>query len=120
MLLFYNLFVIGNSIRSTPIKKPNYRDKIDDFPRDIQAIKQLDDLLYQLAVRIRNKLINNLFLPLSGIFIFQLTIDVQIMPGEFDPADRTLPQQAFHKCLFPKVNINTFSTLNIFNILKTI
>ena len=32
------------------MKKPNYRDKIDDFPRDIQAIKQLDDLLFQLAV----------------------------------------------------------------------
>lgn len=39
------------------MKKPNYRDKIDDFPRDIQAIKQLDDILLQLAVRI-----NNLFL----------------------------------------------------------
>jgi hypothetical protein len=36
------------------MKKPNYRDKIDDFPRDIQAIKQLDDLLLQLAVRIFN------------------------------------------------------------------
>lgn len=36
------------------MKKPNYRDKIDDFPRDIQAIKQLDDLLLQLAVRILN------------------------------------------------------------------
>jgi len=34
------------------MKKPNYRDKIDDFPRDIQAIKQLDDILLQLAVRI--------------------------------------------------------------------
>lgn len=45
-------FVIGNSIRSSPMKKPNYRDKIDDFPRDIQALKQLDDLLHQLAVRI--------------------------------------------------------------------
>lgn len=33
------------------MKKPNYRDKVDDFPRDIQAIKQLDDLLLQLAVR---------------------------------------------------------------------
>jgi len=34
------------------MKKPNYRDKIDDFPRDIQAIKQLDDILLQLAVSI--------------------------------------------------------------------
>lgn len=33
------------------MKKPNYRDKVDDFPKDIQAIKQLDDLLLQLAVR---------------------------------------------------------------------
>lgn len=34
------------------MKKPNYRDKIDDFPRDIQSIKHLDDLLFQLAVSI--------------------------------------------------------------------
>lgn len=34
------------------MKKPNYRDKIDDFPRDIQAIQQLDQILSQLAVRI--------------------------------------------------------------------
>ncbi|VVC35969.1 Hypothetical protein CINCED_3A012978 [Cinara cedri] len=74
--------IAGNSIRSIPMKKPNYRDKIDDFPRDIQAIKQLDDILLQLAS----------------------TVDVQIMPGEFDPTDRTLPQQAFHKCLFPKAS----------------
>jgi len=74
------VLIAGNSIRSIPMKKPNYRDKIDDFPRDIQAIKQLDDILLQLAS----------------------SVDVQIMPGEFDPTDRTLPQQAFHKCLFPK------------------
>ncbi|XP_025405480.1 DNA polymerase delta subunit 2 [Sipha flava] len=76
------VIIAGNSIRSTAMKKPNYRDKIDDFPRDIQAIKQLDDLLLQLAS----------------------IVDVQIMPGEFDPTDRTLPQQAFHKCLFPKAS----------------
>lgn len=46
------MFCIGNSVRSSPMKKPNYRDKIDDFPRDIQAIKQLDDFLLQLAVSI--------------------------------------------------------------------
>ncbi|XP_050433902.1 DNA polymerase delta subunit 2 [Adelges cooleyi] len=76
------VLIAGNSIRSTPMKKPNYRDKIDDFPKDIQAIKQLDDILLQLAS----------------------SVDVQIMPGEFDPSDRTLPQQAFHKCLFPKTS----------------
>ncbi|XP_060854060.1 DNA polymerase delta subunit 2 [Rhopalosiphum padi] len=76
------VLIAGNSIRSTPMKKPNYRDKIDDFPRDIQAIKQLDDILLQLAS----------------------TVDVQIMPGEFDPTDRTLPQQAFHRYLFPKAS----------------
>lgn len=43
------------------MKKPNYRDKIDDFPRDIQAIKQLDDLLLQLAVRISCLCISMIF-----------------------------------------------------------
>ncbi|XP_050545286.1 DNA polymerase delta subunit 2 [Daktulosphaira vitifoliae] len=76
------VLIAGNSIRNTPMKKPNYRDKIDDFPKDIQAIKQLDEILQQLAS----------------------TVDVQIMPGEYDPTDRILPQQAFHKCLFPKTS----------------
>lgn len=52
IIYYFKIFLIGNSIRSTPMKKLNYRDKIDDFPRDIQAIKHLDDLLQQLAVRI--------------------------------------------------------------------
>ena len=50
------------------MKKPNYRDKIDDFPRDIQAIKQLDDLLFQLAVSTVN--LFSLFTFLRNYLIF--------------------------------------------------
>lgn len=52
------------------MKKPNYRDKIDDFPRDIQAIKQLDDLLVQLAVRILNIVHLCLIIDLTFCFDF--------------------------------------------------
>ncbi|KAG8337329.1 DNA polymerase delta subunit 2 [Homalodisca vitripennis] len=31
-------------------------------------------------------------------------IDVDVMPGEFDPTNHTLPQQPLHYCMFPKVS----------------
>ena len=29
------------------------------------------------------------------------SVDTDIMPGEFDPANQILPQQPLHPCLFP-------------------
>ncbi|KAL1129304.1 hypothetical protein AAG570_013833, partial [Ranatra chinensis] len=34
------------------------------------------------------------------------TIDVDLMPGEFDPTNFTLPQQPIHYCMFPKALCN--------------
>eukprot|EP00095_Tigriopus_kingsejongensis_P001851 snap_masked-scaffold2012_size22666-processed-gene-0.7 protein:Tk01851 transcript:snap_masked-scaffold2012_size22666-processed-gene-0.7-mRNA-1 annotation:"hypothetical protein LOTGIDRAFT_106607" len=53
-----------------------------------EAIKQLDHFLVQLAG----------------------SVDVDIMPGAFDPANQTLPQQPLHMCLFPTANV--FATLH--------
>ncbi len=32
-------------------------------------------------------------------------MDVDVMPGEFDPANYALPQQALHKCMFPQASM---------------
>lgn len=68
------------------MKKPNYRDKIDDFPRDIQAIKQLDDILLQLAVRIISSFLNikhfKLFSFSSHLLMYKLCLENSILQIE--------------------------------------
>ncbi|KAK7002589.1 DNA polymerase delta subunit 2, partial [Biomphalaria glabrata] len=46
------------------------------------------------------------------------SVDVTIMPGEFDPSNYTLPQQPFHPCMLPQSSrYNTLhSTTNPCNI----
>lgn len=34
------------------------------------------------------------------------SIEVDLMPGEFDPSNHMLPQQPFHHCMFPKSAVN--------------
>jgi len=55
--------------------------------KSISAIKCLDDVLVQ----------------------FGSCIPVDIMPGEYDPTNQFLPQQALHKCMFP--NALRYSTV---------
>lgn len=76
-----HVVIAGNCIRHKLQPKPKYGKSVD-YSSDIDAIKELDDLLEQLAK----------------------TVDVDIMPGEFDPTTHSLPQQALHKCLFPKAS----------------
>ncbi|ESO89002.1 hypothetical protein LOTGIDRAFT_106607 [Lottia gigantea] len=54
----------------------------------VDAIKSLDDILVQLAS----------------------CVDVDIMAGEYDPSNYTLPQQQLHRCMFPQAN--TYPTLH--------
>ena len=51
----------------------------DTRASSIEAVRVLDNLLVQLAS----------------------SVDTDIMPGEFDPANQILPQQPLHPCLFP-------------------
>ena len=37
-------------------------------------------------------------------------MEVDVMPGEFDPANFTLPQQPLHSCMFPQSMV--YPTLN--------
>lgn len=36
------------------------------------------------------------------------TVEVDLMPGEFDPSNYMLPQQPFHHCMFPKSATNRY------------
>lgn len=76
--------VAGNSLsKDTQTKdsltKAKYLTK-KTVAGSVEAIKSLDDSLVQLAG----------------------SMEVIIMPGEYDPTNFTLPQQPLHKCMFPQ------------------
>lgn len=78
------MFETGNSLSSTTqskdmINKAKYLTK-NYVVGSVSAIKQLDEMLLQL--------ISNL--------------DVDIMPGEFDPSNLMVPQQPLHHAMFTK------------------
>jgi len=78
------VIVAGNSLsKSTQDKdicnKAKYLTK-NSTACSVDAIRSLDNILIQLAA----------------------CMDVDIMPGEFDPANFTFPQQPLHRCMFPK------------------
>ncbi|TMW42768.1 hypothetical protein DOY81_012153 [Sarcophaga bullata] len=77
------LIVAGNSARSCEEKhSTSLQNKNLDSKDIIDAVKALDDWFYSWSS----------FLP------------VDIMPGPYDPANFMLPQQPFHKCMFPKAS----------------
>ena len=50
------------------------------------------------------RVLDNLLVQLAS------SVDTDIMPGEFDPANQILPQQPLHPCLFPsEFEITTLS-----------
>lgn len=55
----------------------------------VEAVKVLDEILLQLS----------------------MSVPVDVMPGEFDPTNYTLPQQPLHRCMFPLSG--TYSTLQL-------
>ncbi|GAB1606272.1 DNA polymerase delta subunit 2-like [Argonauta hians] len=57
--------------------------------RSVDAMNCLDDLLLQLVTN----------------------VEVDLMPGEFDPANYSLPQQPLHRCMFPKSS--RYNTLHL-------
>jgi len=77
----------GNSLaESTMNKKDNTRAKYLTANKEagsIAAIRQLDELMAQLAG----------------------SVNVDLVPGYNDPASGILPQQPLHKCMFPKTRV---------------
>lgn len=86
-------FIIAGNFLSEDKKDSEFITKIKyttrkNKPAGIDGVKILDDMLAQLAS----------------------SVIVDIMPGEFDPANHLMPQQPLHPCLFP--NARKFSTLH--------
>lgn len=88
------LVIAGNSLSSTTQSKDMHKQAkylIKNFVAgSVGAIKQLDDFLLQLT----NKL------------------DVDLMPGEFDPTNMMLPQQPLHHAMFTKTSSANRSRLH--------
>jgi DNA polymerase II small subunit/DNA polymerase delta subunit B len=77
--------IAGNSLSENTkdkaqMAKAKYLTK-DTQASSIEAVKVLDNLLVQLAG----------------------SVDTDLMPGAFDPANQILPQQPLHPCLFPRM-----------------
>lgn len=75
------LIVAGNSVKSCEEKRSSsLQNKNSDSKDIIDAVKALDDWFYS----------------------WSSFLAVDVMPGPYDPANYMLPQQPFHRCMFPK------------------
>ncbi|KAL1463163.1 hypothetical protein WDU94_014944 [Cyamophila willieti] len=73
----------GNTIRSVPKEKITILSNKDNATQaDLEAMDLADKILTD----------------------FVSNLEVDLMPGEFDPANITLPQQPLHPCLFPEAS----------------
>lgn len=82
--------IAGNSVRSEPERKKNTSlvAPVVESNETFNAVKTLDGVLCQL-VRV---------------------VNVDLMPGQFDPSNHLLAQQPMHKCMFPRAS--EYGTLN--------
>ena len=80
--------IAGNSIRaSPPVQQKNMSSltlRTFDTKDMLSSLKLLDDIVSNLVQ----------------------SVEVDLMPGEFDPSNHMLPQQPFHHCMFPKSATN--------------
>ena len=87
------LIIAGNSLDPvTQSKEMSNKSKYlskNYVAGSVQSMKQLDDYIQQIACK----------------------LEVDIMPGEFDPSNYMMPQQPLHPAMFPKTKgFNTFHT----------
>lgn len=88
------VIVAGNSLSQDTqdkesLQKAKYLTKKSEAA-SVEAVKTLDDVFVQL----------------SGC------VDVDLMPGEYDPTNFTIPQQPLHKCMFQQASrLPTFTTV---------
>lgn len=76
--------IAGNSITARPAKQQKNMSSLTlrtfDTKDMLTSLKILDDIVSNLS----------------------MSVEVDLMPGEFDPSNHMLPQQPFHHCMFPK------------------
>ncbi|RZF47778.1 hypothetical protein LSTR_LSTR006042 [Laodelphax striatellus] len=86
------LIIAGNAVSSSPEKKERTTvietSRVEESSTVLSAVQQLDNLLEQLV----------------------MNMPVDVMPGEFDPSNHSLPQQPLHFCMFPKAA--NYKTMN--------
>lgn len=82
------VIIAGNSIRASPPKQQKNMSSLTlrtfDTKDMLSSLKLLDDIVSNLSQ----------------------SVNVDLMPGEFDPSNHMLPQQPFHHCMFPKSATN--------------
>ncbi|KAH0515868.1 DNA polymerase delta subunit 2 [Microtus ochrogaster] len=79
----------------------------------VEAVKMLDEILLQLSVsRLGNgRAVGTQLVKLLSDGEGEASVPVDVMPGEFDPTNYTLPQQPLHPCMFPLAT--AYSTLQL-------
>ncbi|KAL0270573.1 UNVERIFIED_CONTAM: hypothetical protein PYX00_007939 [Menopon gallinae] len=74
--------IAGNSVKSST----TFSSDTEEYKESLSSVKLLDQLLHYFTLQ----------------FFFQKSVAVDIMPGEHDPSNHTLPQQPIHQCVFPQ------------------
>lgn len=76
------IIIAGNSISTTGSDKNTFSNAHNVFDQNttLNAVRKLDTFLSDLSK----------------------SVNIDLMPGEFDPTNYMLPQQPFHQCMFPK------------------
>lgn len=83
----------------------------------VEAVKMLDEILLQLSVSSGgwrgqgDPQAAELPCKPSRLCALQASVPVDVMPGEFDPTNYTLPQQPLHPCMLPLAT--AYSTLQL-------
>lgn len=76
------IVVAGNSVQSKPqLKSKSIQTQIPESMDVLSSLKKVDSFLCNLCS----------------------SVNVDLMPGEFDPANHLMPQQPMHYCMFPEV-----------------
>lgn len=74
--------VAGNSVQGKAVvRAKNVNTQVPESMDVLASLKKVDELLSNLC----------------------RSVNVDLMPGEFDPANHLLPQQPMHFCMFPEV-----------------
>lgn len=82
------VIIAGNSIGANPAKQQKNMSSL--------TLRTFDTKDMLVSLKLLDEIVSNL----------SLSVDVDLMPGEFDPSNFMLPQQPMHHCLFPKSATN--------------
>lgn len=82
------IVIAGNSIAASPAKQQKNMSSL--------TLRTFDTKDMLASLKLLDEIVSNL----------SLSVEVDLMPGEFDPSNYMMPQQPFHHCMFPKSATN--------------